>query len=151
MEEFMNWFVCVSTFIGIAGIFLIRIHADTNEVEQARRMGRRDRRIRTSDCRESVVLLVSFISGKIHRSARKWNECQEAGCDGSSILMDSKDISVLVKAAHSVGGQLVVRKVADHDIECDKNTVLEVKKKLTDLDIERAKRIRRKERRKRYG
>lgn len=150
MEEFMNWFVYISTFVGIAGIILIRIHADTNEVEQAKRMGRTDRHIRMSDCRESVLMMVSFISGKLYNSGRKMDECGEAGCDGSSVLMGSKDISLLVKAAHSVGGQLVLRKESDLDIECDENTALEVKKKLTDIDIARAKRIRGKGRRKRY-
>jgi hypothetical protein len=62
-------------------------------------------------------------------------------------LRDSKDIATLVHCVHKVGGRLVARRVDRKDIECKTNTVLEVKKKLTELDIERAKRVNRKYRR----
>ena len=62
-------------------------------------------------------------------------------------MRKSKDIATLVHCVHKAGGRLVARRVERKDIECGENTVLEVKKKLTELDIERAKRVDRKYRR----
>lgn len=104
-------------------------------------MGVNDCDTSMEDSKESAGMMVQFIQDGMSGDGRIHNECMEAGCDGYFTLAESKDISFLVETAHLAGGRLVVRRVADRDIECASNTALEVKKELTDLDISRAKRI----------
>lgn len=98
------------------------------------------------DCIEAAKMMVNFIYDGIDEK-RKHNECKDAGCDGYFTLLDSKDIASLVMISHKMGGRIVLRKIADNDIEKVDNTVLNVKKKLSELDISRAKRIDQKYRR----
>ena len=97
-------------------------------------------RPKTDDCAEAARMMVDFIGEGIVED-RKYNECSIAGCDGRNALRNSRDIANLVKVIHGSGCRLVLRRVADHDMEDPGNTTDEVKDKLADLDIARAKRI----------
>lgn len=92
-------------------------------------------------------MMVNFLEKKIRDAGRRCDECNEAGCDGSIVLRDSMDIAKAIILAHEVGGRLVLRKSGDWDVESPLNTVHEVKKKLSEMDVERAKRLERKKRR----
>lgn len=91
-------------------------------------------------------MMVDFLERKIREAGRRCDECKEAGCDGSLVLRDSMDIAKAIMLAHEVGGRLVLRKSGEGDVEDTLNTVLEVKKKLSEMDMERAKRLQRKQR-----
>lgn len=93
------------------------------------------------DCMESASMLVDFISDGLEDSGRKYRECSDAGCEGSSVLRNSKDIARLVKALHDSGARIVLRRVSDDDIESGLNTPSEVRKELEALDIRRARRM----------
>lgn len=99
------------------------------------------------DANTAREMMVDFLEKKIRDVGRRCDECKEAGCDGSFVLRNSMDIAKAIILAHEVGGRLVLRKSGDGDVEDPLNTVFEVKKKLSDMDIERAKRLESKNRR----
>lgn len=105
-------------------------------------------RPRTEDCIEAARMMVDFIGDGMD-AERRFKECAIAGCDGSFVLRDSRDIANLVKAIHGSGCRLVLRRVADHDVEHQGNTKDKVQDKLSELDITRAKRIEEKYKRRR--
>lgn len=148
MDEDVNgwWFVAMMVVLLIL-LVAFKICSDIITEKKSRTMGVRDFRIAPEDSREAAKMLVDYLHGCTEGENRHHNECSQAGCDGYMTLRDSKDIAVLVHCLHKVGGRLVARRVDRKDIECEANTVLEVKKKLTELDIERAKRVDRKYRR----
>lgn len=117
------------------------------ESRLAGRMGICGESPQTLDCMEATRMMTGFVKDGLVSDGRALDECLEAGCDGFLTLHESKDIARLVCAAHEVGGRIVLRKVAAHDVECVANTELEVKRKLTGIDIRRARRIQRKSRR----
>lgn len=148
MEEDVNgWlFVAYGLLVAIA-VIVFKILSDIITERKSRAMGVRDFRITPEDGREAAKMLVDYLHECTEGEKRHCDECGQAGCDGYRTLRDSKDIATLVHCVHKVGGRLVARRVERKDIECAANTVLEVKKKLTELDIERAKRVNRKYRR----
>ena len=98
--------------------------------------------VNDEDCAESADMLVSFIDDSLYTDGR--SELKESvGCTGLSLLYDSKDVKSLVKKTHQLGGRLVLRKESNGDIERPENTVVEVQKKLEEMDIKRSKLIRR--------
>lgn len=80
-------------------------------------------------------------------SQKRTSETEEAGCTSLLVLCNSNDLVKLIEITHLIGGQIVLRKVCDQDIEDIKYTKVDVQKVMTKLDIERAKRIERKKRR----
>ena len=104
-------------------------------------------KISLDDAITARKMMVDFLEKKIREVGRRCDECKEAGCDGSFVLRESMDIVKTIILAHEVGGRLVLKKSGDGDVENPLNAVLDVKKKLSDMDIERAKRLERKNRR----
>lgn len=145
MEEDVNgwWFVAMMVVWTIL-LIAFKILSDIVTEKKSMMMGVRDFRITPEDSREAAKMLVDYLHECTEGEKRHHDECGQAGCDGLFTLRDSKDIATLVHCVHKVGGRLVARRVDRKDIECEANTVLEVKKKLTELDIERAKRVNRK-------
>lgn len=146
-EEIINWLFPITMVALLVGIIAFKILSDIVTEKKSMAMGVRDFRITPEDSREAAKMLVDYLHECTEGEKRHHDECNQAGCDGLFTLRDSKDIATLVRCVHKVGGRLVARRVDRKDIECETNTVLEVKKKLTALDIERAKRVSRKYRR----
>lgn len=147
MVTFCNYilpvFPVISLFVTLAVIF----RYNGRDAERLGvNLGRTD--VSTESARMATEMMVRFMEEGMTADGREVDECMDAGCDGTYTLKDSSEAARLVALSHKTGGRLVLRKVAGKDIEAASNTVLEVKKKLTDLDIARAKRIERKYRRK---
>ena len=102
--------------------------------------------VKFEDCEESKRMLLGFIEDALHEQKRR-ESATKVGCSGPFVLMNSKEIAILIKKVHETGGRLVLRKVSDCDIECPENTVLDVKKQLSEMDIRRAKKYQQKKRR----
>ena len=148
MEEDINgWLVAAHWLLVVIAIVAFKICYDIITEKKSMMMGVRDFGITPEDSSEAAKMLVDYLHGATDGDKRHNDECGQAGCDGYPILRKSKDIATLVHCAHKAGGRLVARRVERKDIECGENTVLEVKKRLTELDIERAKRVDRKYRR----
>lgn len=146
-EDINGWLVAVHWLLVAIAVIAFKICSDIIAEKKSMMMGVRDFGIKPEDSGEAAKMLVDYLHGATDGDKRHNDECRQAGCDGGSVLRDSKDIAVLVHCVHKAGGRLVARRVDGKDIECEANTVLEVKKKLTELDIERAKRVDRKYRR----
>lgn len=146
-EEVLNWALPISMVVFIIGVIAFKICSDIIAERKSAMMGVRDFTIKLEDSSEAAKMLVGYLHGCTEGEKRHCGEWMYAGCDGFSTLWESKDVATLVHCVHKAGGRLVARRVEKKDIECDANTVLEVKKILSDLDIERAKRINRKYRR----
>lgn len=129
-------FTVISLFIAIAVMFH---YAGRDAARLGANLGKID--ADTESARIAAEMMVRFMEEGMTADGRKVDECMDAGCDGSYILEDSSDVARVVELSHKTGGRLVLRKVAGKDIEAAVNTVLKVKKRLTDLDISRAKRI----------
>ena len=140
-EEILDWLFPVTMVAFLVGVIAIKVCSDIMEGKKSAMMGVRNFRTDAEDSREAAKMLVDYLHECTEGEKRHHDECNQAGCDGLFTLRNSKDIATLVHCAHKVGGRLVTRRVERKDIECEANTVLEVKKKLTELDIERAKRI----------
>ncbi len=146
-EDAYGWLVGLHWILVLIAVIAFKILSDIVTEKKSMTMGVRDFRITPEDSREAAKMLVDYLHECTEGEKRHHDECMQAGCDGYMTLRDSKDIATLVHCVHKVGGRLVARRVERKDIECEANTVLEVKKKLTELDIERAKRVNRKYRR----
>ena len=146
-EDAYGWLVGAHWLLAAIAVVAFKILSDIVTEKKSVTMGVRDFRITPEDSREAAKMLVDYLHECTEGEKRHHDECNQAGCDGLFTLRDSKDIATLVRCVHKVGGRLVARRVDRKDIECEMNTVLEVKKKLTELDIERAKRVNRKYRR----
>ena len=146
-EDAYGWLVGLHWILALIAVIAFKILSDIVTEKKSVTMGVRDFRITPEDSSEAAKMLVDYLHECTEGEKRHHDECSLAGCDGLFTLRDSKDIATLVHCVHKVGGRLVARRVDRKDIECKTNTVLEVKKKLTELDIERAKRVNRKYRR----
>ena len=133
---FELWFVVV-----IVGIIAFKICADLVKEKKERKMGVTSEKCDMIGCNDAARMLVDYIYHRMDGDKRQHEECIMAGCDGNIVVRESKDVGLLVNFVHKAGGRLVARRVSEKDIECENNTVLEVKKQLTELDIARAKRI----------
>lgn len=143
-EDAYGWLIGLHWLLVAIAVVAFKILSDIITERKSRIMGVRDFRITPEDSSEAAKMLVDYLHMATDGDKRHNDECGQAGCDGYPILRKSKDIATLVHCAHKTGGRLVARRVDRKDIECEANTVLEVKKKLTELDIERAKRVNRK-------
>lgn len=92
------------------------------------------------ECEEAKRMLLKWIMDEFDNQGRVENDT-DAGCSSPYVMTESREITMLVKKVHENGGRLVLRKQADHDIECAANTGLEVRKQLSEMDIRRAKNI----------
>lgn len=146
-EEINGWWVVAMWIVLLVLIIAFKILSDIVTEKRCSMMGVRDYRITMDDSKESSRMLVEFIGECLDMDKRRFKECELAGCDGEMTIRNSKDVAVLINCAHKAGGRIVARRVDSKDIECEENSVFEVKKKLTAMDIERAKRIDRKFRR----
>lgn len=95
-----------------------------------------------NNCVTLAEILTRFISD--NTSVKGLSEFMRLDCTGLCILRESKDVSKLIDMIHGTGGRLVLRRVSDTDIENEKNTVLEVKKILTEMDIKRYRVVKKK-------
>lgn len=113
----------------------------------ADRMGVAAEMVKLEDAKTAAEMMLDFLSNSMEGLDRRHNECTKAGCDGYDVMRGSLEIAKAVMCAHRMGGRLVLRKKADRDIENPANAVLDVSKILSEMDIARAKIIRRKYRR----
>ena len=113
----------------------------------ADRMGVAAEKVKLEDAKTATEMMLDFLSNSMEGLDRKYNECKKAGCDGYIVMRESLDIAKAVMCVHRMGGRLVLRKKDDRDIENPANSVLDVSKILSEMDIARAKIIRRKYRR----
>ena len=139
--EILDWLFLVLTLGILVAVVCFKILSDKLSEKRCSMMGVHDCSADMEDCREAADMMVRFIHEGMEGTGRFHDECNQAGCDGFFTLTGSADIAALVRSAHLVGGRLVVRRVDDKDIECEKNTVLEVKDALADMDYERSVRI----------
>lgn len=100
-------------------------------------------RVSTEDSAEATRMMVGYLSDMLRLQNKEFTETS-AGCDSLMVLKESNDIAKAVQIIHENGGRLVLRKTDSRDIENKKNTEMEVKKRLTALDIARSKRVKRK-------
>lgn len=103
--------------------------------------------VKIEDAKTAAEMMLDFLYHGMDGSTRQNRECLDAGCDGHGVMRSSRDITKAVMCAHRAGGRLVLRKKDERDIESSANTMMEVKKVLSEMDIERAKQMRRKYRR----
>lgn len=146
-EDVYGWWFVAMMVVWLILFIAFKICSDIVTEKKSRMMGVRDFGITPENSGEAAKMLVDYLHGATDGDKRHNDECGQAGCDGYLILRNSKDIAVLVRCVHKAGGRIVVRRVDRKDIEREENSVLEVQKKLTELDIERAKRVGRKYRR----
>lgn len=128
----------------LVGTIVLAVFLFLGKMQDAKKrdmLGCREKETKIENCTEAAHMMVNFMHDGMNGDTRQHNECKQAGCDGLFTIKDSKDIVSLVKLVHLTGGRLVVRRVESKDIECEKNTVLEVKKILSDMDIARARHI----------
>lgn len=140
MEEVVSWMLPVVIVGGIVNILIFVVYSGNVSLKQARRFGVRAYSCSEEDSEEATKMLVDFLSDSLQADERVYKET-EVGCDSLFVLRGSKDISRLIKVVHLMGGRLVLRKKLDGDIECIGNGKDDVRKRLTELDIERSKRI----------
>ena len=102
--------------------------------------------VKEDECIEARNLLLFHLM-EDGISQKRTSETEETGCTSLLVLCNSNDLVKLIEITHLIGGQIVLRKVCDQDIEDKKYAKIDVQKVMTKLDIDRAKRIERRKRR----
>ena len=130
----------VLLFVDLIAILAAVITRFVYGSRQWKRIGINGEEIKEEECREAAAMLTDFLDTKLDESGKRFEE-SSVGTEGLMTLRESKDVMLLVKHVHECGGRVVIRKISGEDLERNENTALEVKKKLSDMDIERAKRV----------
>ena len=139
--------VPLALLIFIALLLSFKFYSEDVECLRQGRSGRNGMGVKFDDAVEATDLLSSYLNESLDGSGRKHEEINLTGCDSCSSIRKSKDVAKFIELVHRAGCRVVVRKYADEDIECSKNTKIKVQKMLTDLDVNRSCRVGRKYRR----
>lgn len=134
-------FLLVSLIIfGISFLYWVIENARIDS-EKSRLLGFMTKKPILDDTLEANKMMLEFLHHSMDGDSRQWHECDK-GCEGAMFVME-KDITLaeMIGDIHSVGGRIVLRKVADQDIEKSENTKAVVCRVRADADVELAKSI----------
>lgn len=137
-------FLLISLIIlGISFLYWVIENARIDS-EKSRILGFLTKKPTLDDTLEANKMMLEFLHHSMDGDSRQWHECDK-GCEGAMFVMEKNTtLAEMIGDIHFVGGQIVLRKVANYDIEKPGNTKAVVCGVRADADVELAKSIEKK-------